>query len=85
MRDIPCFTSRCEIKLQGQHIGEAYGPSKGTVRNLAAADALFRLYETQSVVKVSLSHVQSNLIIREDVNNTHIITVWNILQKLTIW
>lgn len=43
---------KCEIKLQGQHIGEAYGPSKGTVRNLAAADALFRLYETQSVVKI---------------------------------
>jgi len=43
---------RCEIKLQGQHIGEAHGPSKAAVRNLAAADALFKLYESQSVVKV---------------------------------
>lgn len=43
---------KCEIKLQGQQIGEAHGPSKAAVRNLAAADALFRLYETQSVVKI---------------------------------
>lgn len=43
---------RCDISLQNTHIGEAKAMSKNNARNLAAASALFKLYETQDVIKV---------------------------------
>ncbi|XP_056012785.1 uncharacterized protein LOC130052317 isoform X4 [Ostrea edulis] len=44
---------KCEISLQKKLIGEAKAMSKNNARNLAAADALFKLYETQDVIKVT--------------------------------
>ncbi|KAK3607126.1 hypothetical protein CHS0354_036065 [Potamilus streckersoni] len=44
---------RCIIHLQGQYIGESFGMSKSAARNLAAADALFKLYETQDVILIT--------------------------------
>jgi hypothetical protein len=48
---------RCEISLQKKLIGEAKAMSKNNARNLAAADALFKLYETQDVIKVGIIHL----------------------------
>lgn len=44
---------KCDISLQNTHIGEAKAMSKNNARNLAAASALFKLYETQDVIKVT--------------------------------
>ncbi|XP_061164731.1 uncharacterized protein LOC133173727 [Saccostrea echinata] len=44
---------KCDISLQGTLIGEAKAMSKNNARNLAAADALFKLYESQDVIKVT--------------------------------
>ena len=43
---------RCDISIQNTHVGEAKAMSKNNARNLAAASALFKLYETQDVIKV---------------------------------
>ncbi|KAK3088620.1 hypothetical protein FSP39_021356 [Pinctada imbricata] len=43
---------KCSIQMQNQDIGEAKALSKNNARNLAAADALFKLYESQDVIKV---------------------------------
>ncbi|KAL4219662.1 hypothetical protein ACF0H5_022234 [Mactra antiquata] len=43
---------RCSIMIQKQQVGMSYGSTKGHVRNLAAADALFKLYETNDVMKL---------------------------------
>ncbi|XP_033732567.1 uncharacterized protein LOC117321995 [Pecten maximus] len=41
------------INLQHKNIGEASALGKNTSRNLAAACALFKLYETQDVIRIS--------------------------------
>jgi len=53
---VVCF--RCVITLQGERVGESFGQNKNHARNLAATDTLFRLYETQEVVKVpAICHI----------------------------
>ena len=42
------------MRLQGQDIGDASASAKTSARNLAAVDALFQLYETQPVIRVTL-------------------------------
>ncbi|XP_053380695.1 uncharacterized protein LOC123548699 [Mercenaria mercenaria] len=44
---------RCVFSVQKQLLGESYGHKKIHARNLAATDALFKLYETQDVIKIS--------------------------------
>jgi len=38
--------------VQQEKVGEACAPAKNAARNLAAADALFKLYQTQTTIKV---------------------------------
>ncbi|WAR30536.1 hypothetical protein MAR_033078 [Mya arenaria] len=40
---------RCVISIQKRVVGESYGSNKNHARNLAATDALFKLYETQEM------------------------------------
>ncbi|XP_041368119.1 uncharacterized protein LOC121382654 [Gigantopelta aegis] len=42
---------KCSMRLQGQDIGDASASAKQNARNLAAMDSLFRLYETQPVIR----------------------------------
>ncbi|XP_052220028.1 uncharacterized protein LOC127837159 isoform X2 [Dreissena polymorpha] len=44
---------RCMVSIQKQLMGESYGSNKVAARNLACADALFKLYETQEVLCMS--------------------------------
>lgn len=44
---------RCVISVQKNLLGESYGNNKSHARTMAATDALFHLYETQDVIKVS--------------------------------
>lgn len=44
---------KCEIFVQEDLVGGACGTSKQAARNLAMSDALFKLYETQDVVRIS--------------------------------
>ncbi|XP_052788436.1 uncharacterized protein LOC128223183 [Mya arenaria] len=44
---------RCVISIQKRVVGESYGSNKNHARNLAATDALFKLYETQEVVNMA--------------------------------
>ncbi|KAJ8307170.1 hypothetical protein KUTeg_015254 [Tegillarca granosa] len=43
--------SRCAFNLQGDCVGEATAADRNGAKNLAAADALFRLYDSHDVVK----------------------------------
>lgn len=46
---------RCVVTVQRQLLGESYGNNKSHARNLAATDALFKLYETQDVLRVIIN------------------------------
>lgn len=41
------------MSVQTKLVGESFGVNKNDARNLAAADILFKLYETQPVLRVS--------------------------------
>nr|KAG5710611.1 hypothetical protein BaRGS_013257 [Batillaria attramentaria] len=42
----------CKVSLQGEELGSARAGSKQVARNLSAADALFKMYETQPVLRI---------------------------------
>ncbi|KAL8609605.1 hypothetical protein ACOMHN_023741 [Nucella lapillus] len=42
----------CRVQLQGEELGRAKAHSRQQARNLASADALFSLYETQPVLRI---------------------------------
>ncbi|XP_067662817.1 uncharacterized protein [Haliotis asinina] len=50
---------KCEMYIQQELVGEACAPAKNAARNLSAGDALFKLYQTQTTIKV-VSRDESN-------------------------
>ena len=48
-----CPMYSCRVHLQGEDLGMAKAHSRQQARNLAAADVLFRMYETNPVLRVS--------------------------------
>lgn len=47
--------SRCTVMLQKEKFGEAITPGKSAARTLSCADALYKLYEKNDVIRVSLT------------------------------
>lgn len=43
----------CEVFIEDEQVGTAYGPTKQNARALAMTDALYTLYDTQDVVRIS--------------------------------
>ncbi|XP_025114347.1 uncharacterized protein LOC112576257 isoform X3 [Pomacea canaliculata] len=43
----------CKVSIQGEEMGAARAGTKQQARNLAAADALFKMYETNPVIRVT--------------------------------